>query len=98
MEYAQNLLRHSAAKLTPFQCVLGYQPPLLPWNPNIAGVPAVDEWFKWSEQVCEGDHQCLESPTETRKHFAVTQHTEAPAYKLADRMWLSTQDPGGLTG
>lgn len=29
-EYAKNSLRHSATQLTPFQCVLGFQPPLLP--------------------------------------------------------------------
>lgn len=44
-EYVKNSLRHSATQLTPFQCVLGFQRPLLPWNDNPTDSPSVDDWF-----------------------------------------------------
>lgn len=44
-EYAQNSLRQSSTGLTPFQCILGYQPPLFPWLEEPSSVPAVDHWF-----------------------------------------------------
>lgn len=31
-EYAQNFLHKPSTGLTPFQCILGFQPPLLPWT------------------------------------------------------------------
>ena len=43
-EMAQNSLRHSSTQLTPFQCVLGYQPVLAPWHESQIEAPAVDEW------------------------------------------------------
>ncbi len=41
-EYAQNSLRQSSTGLTPFQCILGYQPPMFPWDWEPSDVPAVD--------------------------------------------------------
>uniref|UniRef100_A0A8C1RXQ5 Gypsy retrotransposon integrase-like protein 1 n=1 Tax=Cyprinus carpio TaxID=7962 RepID=A0A8C1RXQ5_CYPCA len=50
-EYAQNSLRQTTTGLTPFQCVLGYQPPLFPWSGEPSEVPAVNHWFQQSERV-----------------------------------------------
>ncbi|KAK3559672.1 hypothetical protein QTP86_013919, partial [Hemibagrus guttatus] len=50
-EYTQNSLIHSSMGLTPFQCVLGYQPPLFPWSGEPSDVPAVEEWYRLSQEV-----------------------------------------------
>uniref|UniRef100_A0A9J8B026 Gypsy retrotransposon integrase-like protein 1 n=1 Tax=Cyprinus carpio carpio TaxID=630221 RepID=A0A9J8B026_CYPCA len=55
-EYAQNSLRQSTTGLTPFQCILGFQPPLFPWSGEPSEVPAVDYWFHQSERVWDSAH------------------------------------------
>uniref|UniRef100_A0A3B3BWV7 Gypsy retrotransposon integrase-like protein 1 n=1 Tax=Oryzias melastigma TaxID=30732 RepID=A0A3B3BWV7_ORYME len=42
-EYAQNSLKKMSTGLTPFQCVLGIQPPFFPWSGEPSELPAVDE-------------------------------------------------------
>ncbi|XP_046718414.1 olfactory receptor 4Q2-like [Silurus meridionalis] len=60
-EYAQNSLRQDMTGLTPFQCVLGFQPPLFPWSDEPSNVPAVDYWFRESSRIWES----MTSNTET---------------------------------
>ncbi|KAK3506488.1 hypothetical protein QTP70_002091 [Hemibagrus guttatus] len=72
VEYAQNSLTHSSMGLTPFQCMLGYQPPLFPWSRELSNVPAVEEWSRLSQEVWErahpahppgiGEMACIELP------------------------------------
>ncbi|KAK3516619.1 hypothetical protein QTP70_022038 [Hemibagrus guttatus] len=50
-EYTQNSLIHSSTGLTPFQCILGYQPPLFPWSGEPSNIPAVEEWYHLSQEV-----------------------------------------------
>ncbi|KAK3512082.1 hypothetical protein QTP70_030361 [Hemibagrus guttatus] len=59
-EYAQNSLRQPTTGLTPFQCVLGYQPPLFPWDGEPSDVTAVDYWFQESESVWDSAHLQLQ--------------------------------------
>ncbi|KAK3538991.1 hypothetical protein QTP86_023598 [Hemibagrus guttatus] len=55
-EYAQNSLIHSLTGLTPFQCILGYQPLLFPWSGEPSDIPAVEEWYQRSQEVWERAH------------------------------------------
>ncbi len=58
-EYTQNSLRQQTTGLSPFQCVLGFQPPLFPWDGEPSDVPAVDYWFRESERVWDEAHHHL---------------------------------------
>lgn len=61
MEYAQSY--HSFLLLMPFQYVLGYQPPLYPWETEPCDLPAVDDWLQRTGQVWEVAYRttCVEA-------------------------------------
>ncbi|KAK1786113.1 hypothetical protein P4O66_017849 [Electrophorus voltai] len=52
----QNSMQHMEMGLTPFECVLCYQPPLYPWNIPTSDQPAVHRWCRESEQTWEETH------------------------------------------
>ncbi|KAK3575529.1 hypothetical protein QTP86_029273 [Hemibagrus guttatus] len=79
-EYAQNSLRQPSTGLTPFQCVLGYQPPLFPWSGEPSDVPAVDHWFRESERVWGSAHHQLQRALRRRRLTADHRRSDAPAY------------------
>ncbi|KAL0203326.1 hypothetical protein M9458_001347, partial [Cirrhinus mrigala] len=91
-EYAQNSLRQDTTSLTPFQCVLGYQPPLFPWTEEPSNVPAVDHWFRDGERVWDSAHHHLQRAVWQHKRFADARRRPAPIFQPGNQVWLSTRD------
>ncbi|KAI4881834.1 hypothetical protein NFI96_012615 [Prochilodus magdalenae] len=91
-EYAQNSLTSASTGLTPFQCVLGYQPPLFPWSGEPSEVPAVDDWMRRSEQTWRSAHVRLQRAVHRQKLHADRRRRPAPAFRPGQRVWLSTRD------
>ncbi len=91
-EYAQNSLRQSTTGLTPFQCILGYQPLLFPWTEEPSVVPAVDYWFRERERVWDSVHIHLQRAVRRHKFFADIRRSEPHAFQPGNRVWLSTRD------
>ncbi|KAK3548474.1 hypothetical protein QTP70_013316 [Hemibagrus guttatus] len=91
-EYAQNSLIHSSTGLTPFQCVLGYQPPLFPWSGEPSDVPAVEEWPRLSQEVWEQAHVCLQRAVRRQRIQANRRRRPHPPYRVGQRVWLSTRN------
>ncbi len=91
-EYAQNSLRQPSTGLTPFQCILGYQPPLFPWSGEPSDEPSVDHWFQKSERVWDAAHHQLQRALRQRKMTANLRRSTAPSYQLGQKVWLSTSD------
>ncbi|KAK3549110.1 hypothetical protein QTP70_032425 [Hemibagrus guttatus] len=91
-EYAQNSLRQPSTRLTPFQCVLSYQPPLFPWSGEPSDFPAVDHWFRESERVWGSAHHQLQRALLRRRLTADRCRSDAPAYRPGQKVWLSTKD------
>ncbi|KAK3556303.1 hypothetical protein QTP70_007034 [Hemibagrus guttatus] len=92
-EYAQNSLTHSSTGLTPFQCVLGYQPPLFPWSGEPSSVPAVEEWYRLSQEVWERAHVRLQRAVRRQRIQADRHRHPHPAYQVGQMVWLSTRNP-----
>ena len=91
-EYAQNSLKQSTTGLTPFQCVLGYQPSLFPWSEEPSNIPAVDHWFRESERVWDSAHVHLQQAVRRHKTFADVRRCPAPTFQPGELVWLSTKD------
>ncbi|KAI2666816.1 Transposon Tf2-6 polyprotein [Labeo rohita] len=85
-EYAQNSLRQATTGLTPFQCILGFQPPLFPWSGEPSDVPAVDYWFRESERVWDEAHQHLQKAVRRQKTHADSRRSEAPVYQVVEQI------------
>ncbi|CAM4517213.1 unnamed protein product [Leuciscus chuanchicus] len=91
-EYAQNSLRQTSTGLTPFQCVLGYQPPLFPWTGEPSDVPAVQHWFTESERVWDSAHVHLQGAVRRFQQQADAHRRATPHYTPGQLVWLSTRD------
>ncbi len=91
-EYAQNSLHQSSTGLTPFQCVLGFQPPLFPWSGEPSDVPAVYYWFRESEGVWDATHHQLQQAVRRQRMAVDVRRTASPEYQPGQKVWLSTRD------
>ncbi|KAK3556339.1 hypothetical protein QTP70_007098 [Hemibagrus guttatus] len=91
-EYAQNSLHQPSTSLTPFQCILSYQPPLFPWSGEPSDVPAVDHWFRESERVWDSAHHQLQRALHRRRRTADLRRSDTPAFQPGQKVWLSTRD------
>ncbi|KAI5615887.1 hypothetical protein C0J50_8736 [Silurus asotus] len=91
-EYAQNSLHQDTTGLTPFQCVLGFQPPLFPWSDEPSDVPAVDYWFRESSRIWESAHTQLRRAIRNTRRHADARRLDSLRFRPGDLVWLSTRD------
>ncbi|KAL0204491.1 hypothetical protein M9458_002509, partial [Cirrhinus mrigala] len=91
-EYAQNSIRKPSTNLTPFQCILGYRPPLFPWSGEPSELPAVNSWFQRSEETWNQAHVHLEWAIRRTRTQANRRRRAGPPYEPGQWVWLSTRD------
>ncbi|KAI2660308.1 Transposon Tf2-8 polyprotein [Labeo rohita] len=91
-EYAQNSIRKPSTNLTPFQCVLGFQPPLFPWSGEPSDLPAVNSWFQRSEETWNRAHMHLQRAVRRNQVQADRRRRPAPSYEPGQ--WPAGR-PGG---
>ncbi len=87
-----NSLCKPATGITPFQCVLGFQPRLFPWSGEPSELPAVDSWLQRSEETWNDAHiHHQRAVFQTREQDNRHRRTN-PDYQPGQWIWLSTRD------
>lgn len=81
-----------ASSLTPYQCILGYQPPLFPLSGEPSEVPAINHWFRESERIWDDAHHHLQRAIRRQKIQADARQKETPQYRPGQMVRLSTKD------
>ncbi len=88
----RNSLRKPATGLTPFQSVLGFQPPLFPWSGEPSDLPAVNSWLQQSERTWNEAHVHLQWAVRRTKEQADRRRRPDPNYQPGQWVWLSIRD------
>ncbi|KAL0181246.1 hypothetical protein M9458_023652, partial [Cirrhinus mrigala] len=91
-EYAQNSLRKPSTNLTPFQCVLGFQPPMFPWSGEPSELPAINSWLQSSKETWNQAHVHLQGAVRRTQAQANRRRRPNPPYEPGQWVWLSTRD------
>ncbi|KAL0191914.1 hypothetical protein M9458_010210, partial [Cirrhinus mrigala] len=91
-EYAQNSLRKPSTNLMPFQCVLGFQPPMFPWSGEPSELPAINSWLQSSEETWNQAHVHLQGAVRRTQAQANRRRRPNPLYEPGQWVWLSTRD------
>ncbi len=92
VEYAHNSLPVSSMGLSPFQCCLGYQPPLFPSQESGAIVPSAHAFIRRCLRTWRLARQALIRTGERNKTSADRHRSKPPLYVCGQKVWLSTQD------
>ncbi len=89
VEYAHNSLPVSSTGLSPFQCCLGYQPPLFPLkNP----MPLFHLCMRLFRDASVLGGEALTRTGERNKASADHHRTKPPLYVCGQKVWLSSKD------
>ncbi len=91
-EYAHNSLPSSATGLSPFECCLGYQPPLFTSQESQSAVPSVERFIQRCKRTWRRVRSAL-CRTRTRTRRAANRHrVRSPRYVCGQKVWLSTRN------
>ncbi len=91
-EYAHNSLPSSTTGLSPFECCLGYKPPLFTSQVSQSSVPSVETFIQRCKRTWRRVRSAL-CRTRARTRRAVNRHwVKAPRYVCGQKVWLSTRN------
>uniref|UniRef100_A0A3B3QSA7 Integrase catalytic domain-containing protein n=1 Tax=Paramormyrops kingsleyae TaxID=1676925 RepID=A0A3B3QSA7_9TELE len=91
-EYSLNSRVSPVTNLTPFQCVLWFQPPLFPWDAPAGTVPKVEAWYRESQGAWRGIQRALRLLSAKTKKQADKHRRPGFPFRVGQQVWLSTKN------
>ncbi len=92
VEYSHNSLPVASTGMSPFQCSMGYQPPLFPAQEPEAAVPSALAFVRRCRRTWKRAKEVLARASRRTKAAADRRRTPAPPYVCGQKVWLSTKD------
>ncbi len=92
VEYAHNSLQVSSTGLSPFECSLGYQPPLFPSMESEVAVPSAHAFVQRCHRTWMRARETLLRVGACTKAKADRHRSKPPVYVVGQKVWLSTQN------
>ncbi len=92
VEYAHNSLPVSSTGLSPFECSLGYQPPLFPSMESEVAVPSAHAFVQRCHRTWTRARETLLRVRACTKAKADRHRSKLPVYVVGQKVWLSTKN------
>ena len=92
VEYSLNTMMSSATGLSPFQCSLGYQPPLFPSQDTEVEVPSVWAQLRRCRRMWRMARNSMISNSDRVQRAANRRRVPAPGYQPGQKVWLLARD------
>ncbi len=92
VEYAHNSLPVSATGLSPFECSLGYQPPIFSSLESEVAVPSAHAFVQRCRRTWSRARQTLLQVGARTKAKADRHRSRPPVYIVGQRVWLSSKN------
>ncbi len=92
VEYAHNALPVSSTGLSPFECSLGYQPPIFPSLESEVAVPSAHAFVQRCRRTWTRARETLLQVGARTKAKADRHRSKPPVYVVGQKVWLSTKE------
>ncbi|XDV19457.1 hypothetical protein PO909_024927 [Leuciscus waleckii] len=92
VEYAHNSLPVSATGLSPFECSIGYQPPVFPSLESEVAVPSAHAFVQRCHHTWTRARETLLRVRARTKAKADRHRSRPPVYVVGSKVWLSTKN------